>query len=61
MESVSQIRDRIKICPEEELAKLLAEYEADGRDGVQKLLATGNIWDGFDLKYSGALGAYATE
>ena len=41
MESVSQIRDRIKICPEEELAKLLAEYEADGRDGVQKLLATG--------------------
>ncbi len=41
MESISQIRDRIKICPEEELAKLLAEYEADGRDGVQKLLATG--------------------
>ena len=43
MESISQIRDRIKICPEEELAKLLAEYEADGRDGVQKLLATGKI------------------
>ena len=41
MESISQIRDRIKICPEEELAKLLAEYEADSRDGVQKLLATG--------------------
>lgn len=41
MESISQIRDRIKICPEGELAKLLAEYEADGRDGVQKLLATG--------------------
>ena len=41
MESISQIRDRIKICPEEELVKLLAEYEADGRDGVQKLLATG--------------------
>ena len=33
MESIAQIRDRIKACPETELAALLAEYAVRSSEG----------------------------
>ena len=41
MESIAQIRDRIKACPETELAALLAEYASDEREGVRRLAEAG--------------------
>jgi ribonuclease HII len=40
MESISSIRDRIRNTQTQELAQLIAGYEADPRDGVQKLLGS---------------------
>ncbi|MBO4627833.1 MAG: ribonuclease HII [Lachnospiraceae bacterium] len=41
MESIGSIRERIKACPEEALAALLAELATDERAGVQSLIASG--------------------
>ena len=41
MESIAQIKERIRICPDGELESLLPEFAADERDGVRKLVAAG--------------------